>query len=111
MQLSVQKSVPDDLVCFEGHFPGNPLVPGALLLAWAEALVGENFQRRIMQVKQVKFLSPVRPSTTLNFVFDFKEAQEKLSFEITFCETLSGPQLAAKGVFLTAHQLGLSGDE
>lgn len=52
---------------FAGHFPGNPLVPGAYLLA----IVIEEARMRLRQmgsdrapvgVRTVKFLAPVRPA-------------------------------------------------
>lgn len=46
--------------CFDGHFPNDPIVPGAYLLALAEGQLTQAgweiaFSRRI------KFLSPLRP--------------------------------------------------
>ena len=46
-----------------GHFPGNPILPGALLLAEAvrmiEAAAGAHFSS--CKIKNAKFLHPVRP--------------------------------------------------
>lgn len=43
---------------FEGHFPGEPLVPGAALLRAVErALDGPRFVR----LERVRFLAPVQP--------------------------------------------------
>lgn len=47
----------------EGHFPGNPLLPGVVVLdhviAATEAWLGEHW--RAGGLPQVKFLSPLRP--------------------------------------------------
>lgn len=45
---------------FAGHFPGDPLVPGALLLAQVEALLRQHGYR-LTGCEQAKFLAPVRP--------------------------------------------------
>jgi 3-hydroxyacyl-[acyl-carrier-protein] dehydratase len=51
-------SIPQDHPSAEGHFPGNPIVPGALLLdAAVAAIAGE----RPVTIRAVKFLLPVRP--------------------------------------------------
>jgi 3-hydroxymyristoyl/3-hydroxydecanoyl-(acyl carrier protein) dehydratase len=42
----------------EGHFPGNPLIPGALLLHHALSAIGAPPP---ISVRVVKFLRPVRP--------------------------------------------------
>jgi 3-hydroxymyristoyl/3-hydroxydecanoyl-(acyl carrier protein) dehydratase len=60
--------------CFDGHFPGNPLVPGALLLQWIQALVEEQFPgRQIAEVRSMKFLAPVLPGTHLGVEIDPKQ--------------------------------------
>jgi 3-hydroxyacyl-[acyl-carrier-protein] dehydratase len=44
-----------------GHFPGNPIVPGVVLLdCIAEALEREG-AGRFAQIRAVKFLAPLRP--------------------------------------------------
>lgn len=44
---------------FAGHFPGMPVVPGALLLAAALEALGE--AARGVEIVQAKFLRPVGP--------------------------------------------------
>ena len=52
--------VPASTRCFDGHFPGDPIVPGAYLLALAEGrLASEGWQ--MSAARRVKFLSPLRP--------------------------------------------------
>lgn len=46
---------------FPDHFPGAPLVPGALLLKWILALLADQKYLDIRYIKQVKFLAPVQP--------------------------------------------------
>lgn len=48
---------------FAGHFPGDPLVPGVLVLQWViDELCAEHaLQPQRIAVPRVKFLQPVRP--------------------------------------------------
>ena len=59
--------VPTEHPCFPAHFPGDPLVPGALLLHW---LLDQLEQRglRVTGIKQCKFLRALRPGDLLRVV-------------------------------------------
>nr|WP_025915697.1 hypothetical protein [Herminiimonas sp. CN] len=48
---------------FAGHFPGAPIVPGAMLLDLALQAIGKQLGTDLSacQINAVKFLSPVRP--------------------------------------------------
>jgi 3-hydroxymyristoyl/3-hydroxydecanoyl-(acyl carrier protein) dehydratase len=46
-----------------GHFPGNPVIPGALLLSEALHAIGANLgaNSQAFEIRTVKFLAPARP--------------------------------------------------
>lgn len=49
---------------FQGHFPGDPLVPGVILteaLAQVAGLVARRPGLRLAAIRSMKFLAPVRP--------------------------------------------------
>jgi 3-hydroxymyristoyl/3-hydroxydecanoyl-(acyl carrier protein) dehydratase len=45
-----------------GHFPGNPIVPGAVLLGLVERAVERAFARRVCAVTLVRFHAPLKPA-------------------------------------------------
>lgn len=51
--------------CFAGHFPGNPIVPGVVILNYAQQLL-QQWQPtlRIKRIAQAKFLQPLYPEQT-----------------------------------------------
>ncbi|MBI5430980.1 MAG: hypothetical protein HY938_11075 [Nitrosomonadales bacterium] len=56
-----------DHPCGAGHFPGNPIIPGALLLdeVLAKIAAQSGGEDGIWQVKSAKFPQPVRPGDTV----------------------------------------------
>ena len=64
-------AVPPDHPAFAGHFPGQPIVPGVVLidqaLLFAAQMRGEA-GRAGWQIAQAKFFVPVGPGQTLRFV-------------------------------------------
>lgn len=65
-----------------GHFPGNPIIPGALLLAEVlrciERVEGATFGS--CNVKNAKFLAPARPGDTVEIEYA-RSAQGSLTFD------------------------------
>jgi 3-hydroxyacyl-[acyl-carrier-protein] dehydratase len=85
-----------DHPCLPGHFPGNPIVPGVLLLEQVAqataAWLGETMH--IRQFSHIKFLSPLRPEDELEVFLSGTPPQ--LHFR---CE--SAGRLLAQGSFST----------
>lgn len=59
-------TIPANHPALPGHFPGNPVVPGVVLLDHATAaILAAHPGRRLAGLPQVKFLQPVRPGDTV----------------------------------------------
>ena len=69
MHLETSFSVPPDHPAFAGHFPGNPIVPGVLLLDAAVHAVQQALSTGAAtpscRISAAKFLSPVGPGESL----------------------------------------------
>lgn len=67
-------SLPASHPMFAGHFPGNPIVPGAYLLALVERQANDWLQARgagarVSGLSMVKFSRPVRPEEVCEVAF------------------------------------------
>ena len=58
----------------EGHFPGDPIIPGAALLSEVLLAIGSDLGRRLRpcHVKVAKFIHPVRPGdcVAIEYAYD-----------------------------------------
>jgi 3-hydroxyacyl-[acyl-carrier-protein] dehydratase len=65
-------TAPTDHAAFAGHFPGRPVLPGAIILD--RVLLGAARWLRIpdapCRIVSAKFLRPVEPGQTLEFKFE-----------------------------------------
>lgn len=60
-RLDFEVRIPADHPSLRGHFPGNPIVPGVVLLDGVIANVEAATGRRISRVAQAKFHAALRP--------------------------------------------------
>jgi 3-hydroxyacyl-[acyl-carrier-protein] dehydratase len=55
-------AIPAEHPCYAGHFPGDPLVPGALLVQWVAEKISDVLHGHTpVTLRSMKFLAPVRP--------------------------------------------------
>ena len=68
---TVERRLPSDHPAAQGHFPGNPIIPGAVLLSETvrliEAELGVNLSP--YRIRRAKFPHPARPGD--NVVIEF----------------------------------------
>lgn len=53
-----------------GHFPGNPIVPGVVLLDRLAAELELGLKKRMTKLPQVKFLRPLKPDERARLTID-----------------------------------------
>jgi 3-hydroxymyristoyl/3-hydroxydecanoyl-(acyl carrier protein) dehydratase len=54
----------------EGHFPGNPIIPGAVLLREILATISPAGVESGCEIRSAKFHQPVRPGDTVSIVWE-----------------------------------------
>lgn len=90
-----QFRIPAAHPCLAGHFPGNPVVPGVVVLDTVAAALARQHGRRIVGFRQVKFVTPLLPEQDAALELDL--ADERLRFRV-----LRGDDLIASGEASTA---------
>ncbi len=75
--MTALRIVPDHPAC-AGHFPGNPIVPGAWLLAAVLEQIASAGGRELDRpvVKSAKFFHPVRPGDSVDIDYALSDAGE-----------------------------------
>lgn len=87
MGFEYQLTVAHDHPCLAGHFPGEPVVPGVVLLdAVREALQTWQPGLRLSGIRQVKFLLPLLPGQALDIRLE--EQEGRLRFRAHHAEAL-----------------------
>ncbi|MEM7258893.1 MAG: hypothetical protein AAF404_16070 [Pseudomonadota bacterium] len=83
-QFVEELAIPLQHASYAGHFPGHPLVPGALLLRWLLLRVEAALpQWQVKQVVSIKFRSEVHPGDRLSLAGRFDEPTTRLSLTVT----------------------------
>jgi acyl-coenzyme A synthetase/AMP-(fatty) acid ligase len=104
---STRVDVAADHPSFAGHFPGQPILPGVVLLSYVlRAVAGDPAARAVVGdspgVDAVKFLLPVRPGAVLAIALS--AAPTGVAFEV---RDASGAPVARGRVTATATELGV----
>ena len=68
--LNVQVKFDENFIGFKGHFPGNPVLPGVVMIK-TMTLMYELYKKKkftLSQIKQTKFIEPVFADTLTSFI-------------------------------------------
>jgi 3-hydroxymyristoyl/3-hydroxydecanoyl-(acyl carrier protein) dehydratase len=101
-------SLPASHPMFAGHFPGNPIVPGAYLIALVEQRANDWLRKQgattqVNGVSAVKFLRPVRPDELCEIEFGAPTG-DRLRFQLQVAGTP-----CAGGTFTLQPRAGSNG--
>lgn len=74
--------LPYNLYYFDGHFPGNPVLPGVVQTHWAIHYGKElfNIQGEFSHLEAIKFQHIITPENTLTLKIKYNEDKNKLTF-------------------------------
>lgn len=107
LPLRRRVAIPREHPAFAGHFPGQPLLPGVVLLGEALELLLQESPGALgdaPRVSAVKFLAPVRPGADLEVQW-MAPAQGRARFEVW----RHAPDDPATGVLAATGQVEAAG--
>lgn len=93
MTESADLVFPADHPTAAGHFPGNPILPGALLLDAIVLTVSRGASAQNVAIRSAKFLRPVRPGDRLRVAWENKGTDTHFS-----CALTASGEIAVSGV-------------
>src|SRR5580658_8138584 len=80
--ITLELNLPDDLPCFQGHFPGFPVLAGVIQLDWVMRLGAAHLGCGQISATdfRIKFMRVIVPGNPLTLTLDFDEARHRLDF-------------------------------
>ncbi len=74
--------MPADLIYFDGHFAGNPILPGIAQIHWAEYYGRQllSLKGRFDRLEVVKFQQVIFPESVISLTLNYNPESDKLSF-------------------------------
>lgn len=90
--------------CFDGHFPGNPLVPGVVLLDRAFACIGTMQPASLgpARLETVKFTAPVLPGAVVDVAYHAADGRIRFACAVQGAPVLNGTLLTDIGRLIDA---------
>ncbi len=84
-RVELEFRIQPELVYFEGHFPGMPILPGVTQLAWAEHY-GKLFfsiEQPFLTMEAVKFKKIILPDALIKMTLEWRNENGKLYFDLS----------------------------
>lgn len=104
--LHLTLEIPANLLYFDGHFPGNPVLPGIVQTHWAVHYAREHWGDlgEFTGLEAVKFQQLVVPSTRLQLELDYSPAKGKLYFSYRTEPGMANPATFSSGRILFSNE-------
>jgi len=76
------------IIYFEGHFPGQPVLPGVTQISWVEyfAKIFFSFKGEFVRMEVIKFKHIIGPGSIITMKINWDESVGKLYFELSSSE-------------------------
>lgn len=81
--VRIELDVHPGLQCFEGHFPGHPVLPGVVQIAWGVHFSRECFSYgpAIRALEHIKFKKPIHPGSQVYLLLKRDRRDGSVDFE------------------------------
>ncbi|BCN93091.1 hypothetical protein THMIRHAM_08760 [Thiomicrorhabdus immobilis] len=90
-----------------GHFPGNSIVPGVVLLEQLESMLGKHLAGwEVIELIQVKFLSPTLPEQVIEVEIDLNRLYEHKTLSFNLFDVASGQKKVTGKIKCAEHKDG-----
>jgi hypothetical protein len=82
-KAKIQCCIQDELIYFDGHFEGNPVLPGIVQIHWAEAFGRRLFalSGQFKHLEVIKFQKIIVPGYTVIITLEYDDTKNKLLFQ------------------------------
>lgn len=90
--VRVRARVPADLACFEGHFPGHPVVPGFVQIDWVVGLAREHLSAKgdVAAIEALKYRSFLVPEAEVEIALELHASGVRFAYRGAGGELSSG---------------------
>ncbi len=83
--ITAAARVPKNCVWFEGHFPGEPILPGIALVSAVYNAISQDARARnealeLRSLRRIRFSRPVRPGEALEIVLNRESAEKEIRY-------------------------------
>lgn len=81
-EVTLRVFIPRDLLCFEGHFPEAPILPGVIQVEWAVAFARRFFTlpKHFRRLELLKFQRVIGPGMTVTLAIEYVVARQTVMF-------------------------------
>jgi 3-hydroxymyristoyl/3-hydroxydecanoyl-(acyl carrier protein) dehydratase len=95
--------VPEDLIYFADHFPGYPILPGVVQIAWVEHFSTLFFAitQPFLRMEVIKFVKIIQPGDELKLTLKWNISPDKLQFNF---RSELGVHSSGRLIYATKHR-------